>query len=100
MSVHNLIDPHQKARRSFPNQQADPSRRSFSVGGSLGRRRIDFLPALLTGLLALSTAVWKKPILGLVMAGVIPISILLTHRQLISQKGIRLRLMRLRGQSA
>jgi ATP-binding cassette subfamily B protein len=56
---------------------------------------IDFLPALLTGLLALSTAVWKKPMLGLVMACVIPISVLLTRRQLRSQKGIRLRLMRL-----
>jgi len=56
---------------------------------------LDFLPALLTGLFALSTAVWKKPVLGLVMASVIPVSILLTRRQLISQQGIRLRLMRL-----
>ncbi len=56
---------------------------------------IDFLPALLTGLLALSTAVWKKSVLGLVTACGIPISILLTQRQLVSQKGIRLRLMRL-----
>jgi ATP-binding cassette subfamily B protein len=56
---------------------------------------IDFLPALLTGAFAISAAVWKKPILGLVMAAVIPISLLLTRRQLVSQKGVRLRLMRL-----
>ncbi len=55
---------------------------------------LDFLPALLTGLFALVAAVTKQPLLGLVMAGVIPMAVWLTVRQLISQKGVRLTLMR------
>lgn len=55
---------------------------------------LDFLPALMTGTFALMTAVWKRPTLGAVMAGVIPISLFLTIRQLISQKGVRMRLIR------
>src|SRR5436190_5017850 len=55
---------------------------------------LDFLPASCTGVIALATAVTKQPVLGLVMIGVVPMAVILTVRQLISQKGIRLRLMR------
>jgi ATP-binding cassette subfamily B protein len=55
---------------------------------------LDFFPAVLTGLFALVTALGKQPVLGLVMVGVIPVSVFLTIRQLISQKGVRLKLMR------
>lgn len=56
---------------------------------------LDFFPAVVTGVLALSTALWKNWIVGAVMAGVIPISLALTLGQLASQRGVRLRLMRL-----
>jgi ATP-binding cassette subfamily B protein len=55
---------------------------------------LDFFPAVLTGLFALVTAVVKQPVLGVVMVGVIPVSLFLTIRQLISQKGVRLKLLR------
>lgn len=55
---------------------------------------LDFIPALLTGLFALTAAVTKLPVLGLVMVGVIPAAVFLTFRQLISQKGVRIRLLR------
>ena len=55
---------------------------------------LDFFPAALTGLLALSTATIKAPWMGLVMAAAIPACVALTARQLLSQKGIRLQLMR------
>ena len=55
---------------------------------------MDFIPALFTGLFALVATVSKEPMLGLVMVGVIPMTIILTVRQLLSQKGIRLQLMR------
>jgi ATP-binding cassette subfamily B protein len=55
---------------------------------------LDFLPAIFTGLLALIAAVTKDPRLGLIMVGVIPLAVFLTVRQLLSQKGVRLRLMR------
>jgi ATP-binding cassette subfamily B protein len=57
---------------------------------------LDFIPALLTGLFALAAAVTKHPLLGLAMAGVIPASLALTAWQLVSQKGVRLRLLRVR----
>jgi ATP-binding cassette subfamily B protein len=57
---------------------------------------LDFVPALLTGLFALSAALSKQPWVGLAMVGVIPISLSLTIWQLITQKGIRLDLMRTR----
>src|SRR5262245_35577443 len=57
---------------------------------------LDFLPALLTGLFALVAALTKQPWLGLAMVGVIPISLLLTAWQLVSQKDIRLQLIRSR----
>jgi ATP-binding cassette subfamily B protein len=55
---------------------------------------LDFFPAIVTGLFALTAALFKQPLLGLVMVGVIPISVLLTIRQIITQKGVRLQLMR------
>jgi ATP-binding cassette subfamily B protein len=57
---------------------------------------LDFLPALLTGAISLSAAIAKQPRMGLVMCGVIPISLGLTFWQLLSQKGIRLKLIRSR----
>jgi ATP-binding cassette subfamily B protein len=55
---------------------------------------LDFLPAILTGVFALVAALSKAPLLALVMVGVVPLAVLLTVRQLLSQKGVRLRLMR------
>jgi ATP-binding cassette subfamily B protein len=55
---------------------------------------LDFVPAILTGLFALIAALCKQPVLGLIMIGVIPTAIFLTIRQLISQKGVRLKLLR------
>lgn len=55
---------------------------------------LDCAPAFLTGVIALSVAVAKQPLLGLVMLGVIPISLWLTVRQLISQHGVRLALLK------
>ncbi len=55
---------------------------------------LDCLPAVLTGLFALLAALTKQPALGLIMLGVIPLAIHLTIRQLRSQKGVRLDLMR------
>ncbi|HVS34907.1 MAG TPA: ABC transporter transmembrane domain-containing protein, partial [Gemmataceae bacterium] len=55
---------------------------------------LDFFPALFTGALALVAAILKQPWLGLAMIGVIPAAVLVTVRQLQSQKGVRLGLMR------
>jgi len=55
---------------------------------------LDCLPAFLTGSFAIIAAGLKQPLLGLVMLGVIPIAVYLTLRQLKSQKGVRLSLMR------
>jgi len=55
---------------------------------------MEFIPALFTGVFALVATVSKEPMLGLVMVGVIPITIILTVRQLLSQKGVRVQLMR------
>jgi ATP-binding cassette, subfamily B, bacterial len=55
---------------------------------------LDFLPPLATGLFALLMALWKQPILAAVMAAMIPTSVWLTMRQIASQKGVRLRLIR------
>lgn len=57
---------------------------------------LDFLPVILTGLTALGVAFFKAPLIGLLMIGVIPVSIALTARQLMSQKDIRLKLIRSR----
>lgn len=72
---------------------------SRSVDGFVRFLRLSFLdlfPALLTGGFALAAVVGKEPWLALVMLGVVPASLLLTVRQLISQKGVRLDLMRTR----
>ncbi len=47
-----------------------------------------------TGLITLITALSQNALLGLVMSGAIPIALFLTVRQIISQKGVRLALMR------
>jgi len=68
-----------------------------SVGGLvqfLQLNFLDFFPAVLTGGFALAAAMSKQPLLGAVMTGVIPLSFFLTARQIVSEKGIRLRLMR------
>jgi ATP-binding cassette subfamily B protein len=57
---------------------------------------LDFFPAILTGLFALAATVLKEPRLGVVMLGVIPCSVGLTAWQLVSQKNVRLRLLRTR----
>jgi ATP-binding cassette subfamily B protein len=57
---------------------------------------LDFFPAVATGAIALVAALAKQPWLGLVMAGIIPVSFFLTVRQLVSQKGVRLTLIRSR----
>ena len=68
-----------------------------SVDGYVRFLRVGFLdlvPAFLTGIFALIAAVFKQPLLGLIMIGVVPTTIFLTIRQLMSQKGVRLQLMR------
>jgi ATP-binding cassette subfamily B protein len=68
-----------------------------SVDGFMRFLRIgflDFFPAVLTGAFALVAALTKQPLLGLVMIGVIPVAVFLTVRQLVSQKGVRLELIR------
>jgi ATP-binding cassette subfamily B protein len=55
---------------------------------------LDCLPAIMTGVFALTAALAKQPILGVVMLGVIPLAVWLTLMQLASQKGVRLDLMR------
>lgn len=68
-----------------------------SIGGYMRLLRLsflDFFPAVVIGTFAIVTAVWKEPWLGLVMLGVIPASLGLTVWQLISQKRVRLKLLR------
>jgi ATP-binding cassette, subfamily B, bacterial len=55
---------------------------------------LEFLPAIIIGSFALATALWKQPWLGLAMAGVIPATLVLTVWQLISQRRVRLQLLR------
>ena len=57
---------------------------------------LDFLPALMTGSFALTAALSKQPKVALAMAGVIPVSVALTMWQLVTQRGIRLSLLRSR----
>jgi ATP-binding cassette, subfamily B, bacterial len=59
---------------------------------------LDFFPAVLTGSFALAAALSKQPKIALAMAGVIPLSLVLTLWQLITQKGIRIGLLRSREQ--
>jgi ATP-binding cassette subfamily B protein len=70
-----------------------------SVDGFVRFLRLGFLtffPALLTGLFALGATAAKQPWVGAAMLGVIPASIALTAWQLVSQKGVRLKLLRTR----
>jgi len=70
-----------------------------SVSGSVRFLRatfLDFLPALASGSLALATAFAANTRLGFLMAGVIPLSLGLTVRQLRSQRNVRLTLLRSR----
>jgi ATP-binding cassette subfamily B protein len=70
-----------------------------NVTGSVRFLRIgflDFLPAVLAGSFALAAVVAKQPWLGLATIGVIPISTYITLRQLMSQKGVRIQLLRCR----
>ncbi|AWM37289.1 Putative multidrug export ATP-binding/permease protein [Gemmata obscuriglobus] len=68
-----------------------------SVGGFMRLLRLsflDFFPAVVVGVFAIGTAIWKQPWLGLAMLGVIPVSMSLTVWQLMSQKRVRLKLLR------
>jgi ATP-binding cassette subfamily B protein len=55
---------------------------------------LDFIPALLTGLFALTYALCIQPGLGIIMLGVVPAAVYLTIRQLVLQNGVRLNLNR------
>ena len=57
---------------------------------------LDFVPALFTGGFALAATLSKQPMIGVAMAGVIPVSLALTIWQLMTQKGVRLDLLRTR----
>lgn len=57
---------------------------------------IDLTPALTTAAFALTGAALKQPYIALLMAGVIPVSLFITIRQVMSQKGIRIELLRKR----
>jgi ATP-binding cassette, subfamily B, bacterial len=57
---------------------------------------LDFIPAILTGIFAIAVTLYNAPILGLVMLGVIPISVGLTVWQLMSQTKVRIQLLRTR----
>jgi ATP-binding cassette subfamily B protein len=68
-----------------------------SVAGYMRLLRLsflEFLPAVVLGVLAIGVAVAKQPWLGLAMLCVVPLSLGLTVWQLISQKRVRLQLMR------
>lgn len=72
-----------------------------SVGGFMRLLRLsflDFFPAVLLGAFAIATAIWKQLWLGLAMLGVIPASLSLTVWQLITQKRVRLKLLRVNEQ--
>ena len=55
---------------------------------------MDFLSALLTAAFALGVAIHRNPFVGLLMAGVVPLAMFIVFRQVVSQKGIRLSLLR------
>src|SRR5439155_20515783 len=57
---------------------------------------LEFLPALLTGGFALVATLSKQPRIALAMIGVVPVSLGLTIWQILTQKGIRLDLLRTR----
>src|ERR1043166_4837350 len=55
---------------------------------------MDFWPSVLTAGFALGMAIHRQPFIGLMMAGVVPIATFIVFRQISSQKGIRLELLR------
>ena len=55
---------------------------------------LDFLPSLFVAFFALGVVLVKAPVLGGVMAMVIPVGILIVFKQVASQKGIRIVLLR------
>jgi ATP-binding cassette, subfamily B, bacterial len=57
---------------------------------------LEFVPALFTGSFALAAVVSQQPKIALAMLGVVPLSLALTIWQIITQKGIRLDLLRTR----
>lgn len=57
---------------------------------------MDFSPALFSAGMALLVALYTQPWIALVMAAVIPASLFITVRQIMSQKGIRVELLRKR----
>ena len=57
---------------------------------------LDLSPAIFMAAFALWGTASKQPIVAVIMAGVIPVSLFLTARQLLSQRGIRLALLRKR----
>ncbi len=57
---------------------------------------LEFVPAILTGSFALAAAFSKQPGIALAMLGVAPLSLAFTIWQIITQKGIRLDLLRTR----
>jgi ATP-binding cassette subfamily B protein len=57
---------------------------------------LEFAPAIFTGSFALAAAFSKQPRIALAMLGVAPLSLTLTVWQIITQKGIRLDLLRTR----
>ena len=57
---------------------------------------LDFFPAVVIGVMAVLTAVGKQPLLGLAMLCVVPATLSLTIWQLLSQKAVRIQLLRSR----
>src|SRR4051794_40259903 len=55
---------------------------------------LDFFPAVVIGVMAVGTAIVKQPLLGLAMMCVIPATVGLTVWQLLSQKSVRIQLLR------
>jgi len=103
------IDRHLTVKVVSHLMQADLSRLTHEKVGALHGRLfrgvdgfmrllrlcfLDFFPAVVIGIMAIGTAIWKQPWLGLAMLGVIPATLGLTVWQLISQKKVRLQLMR------
>lgn len=55
---------------------------------------LDFFPALFSALAAIGIALWQKPLLASVMILVIPTGLFIIFKQVSSQKGIRVALLR------
>jgi ATP-binding cassette subfamily B protein len=59
---------------------------------------LDMLPAIIGASFALGAAFYKSPLMGAVMAGVIPVALLIVVIQLASQRGVRVSLLAAREQ--